>query len=523
MTERLGDIDDQRHLRDQARNLRHRLGRPHLVVRGLHRRCHRAGFLSHRGKLGRVDPAKCVDAHRRHPAAPRDVLVGGVQDRGMLDGGVREGGGRPTPQQTEHRGVQRLRPAGRKADLVRASAETLGDGLPGRLEQHRRPATRAVQPSRIRPAGVERGDERLTRHRVQRSSRGRVEIPSHASHASVPRRSTPHRPGVPGPVRSGLMQEDLSRGGPPVQRRRWGRVYSRAALGGALLLLLTSCSTSDLEKRLRFGWPTGVTKQAERMRVLWSWSGVVALAMGVLVWGLIFWACGRYHKRNDEIPRQTKYNLPIEIVYTVVPLMIVAGLFFFTVRVEDYVDIRTPNPAVTVQVNAFKWNWQFEYLKANGNDTTYPGVSPPLPLSTVGSSGEIPILLIPRGEQVLFVEHSEDVIHSFWVPEFLFKRDVIPYGTDSIQRDNRFEITATTNGHYVGRCAELCGTYHSQMNFEVRVVDPDKFTSYLSQLAQIGPTDPARQYKALAAIGEVPVATTTHPFNTNRTARSESN
>ena len=61
--------------------------------------------------------------------------------------------------------------------------------------------------------------------------------------------------------------------------------------------------------------------------------------MGVLVWGLIFWACGRYHKRNDEIPRQTKYNLPIEIVYTVVPLMIVAGLFFFTVRVEDYVDI----------------------------------------------------------------------------------------------------------------------------------------------------------------------------------------
>jgi cytochrome c oxidase subunit 2 len=308
-----------------------------------------------------------------------------------------------------------------------------------------------------------------------------------------------------------------------VQRRRWIRVSSRAALGGAVLLLLTSCSASDLEKRLRFGWPTGVTKQAERMRVLWSWSGVVALAMGVLVWGLIFWACGRYHKRNDEIPKQTKYNLPIEIVYTVVPLMIVAGLFFFTVRVEDYVNIESPNPNVTVQVNAFKWNWQFEYLKANGTDQNYPGVTPPQPLSTVGSSGEIAILLIPRGQTVQFVEHSEDVIHSFWVPEFLFKRDVIPYGTDSTTHDNRFEITATANGHYVGRCAELCGTYHSQMNFEVRVVDPDKFTSYLSALSQLGPTDPARQYKALAAIGEVPVATTTHPFNTNRTTRSASN
>ena len=308
-----------------------------------------------------------------------------------------------------------------------------------------------------------------------------------------------------------------------MQRSRWVRVSSRAALSGAVLLLLTSCSTSDIEKRIRWGWPTGVTKQAERMRVLWSWSGVVALAVGVLVWGLIFWCCGRYHKRNDEIPRQTKYNLPIEIVYTVVPLMIIAGLFFFTVRVEDFVDRQTPNPNVTVQVNAFKWNWEFEYLKANGTDQNYPGVSPAQPLSTIGSSGEIPILLIPRGQTVQFVEHSEDVIHSFWVPEFLFKRDVIPYGTDSTTHDNRFEITATTNGHFVGRCAELCGTYHSQMNFEVRVVDSDKFTSYLSALAQLGPTDPARQYKALAAIGEVPVATTTHPFNTDRTARSASN
>ena len=116
-----------------------------------------------------------------------------------------------------------------------------------------------------------------------------------------------------------------------MQRRRWVRVSSRAALTGAVLLLLTSCSASDFEKRLRFGWPTGVTKQAERMRVLWSWSGVVALAMGVLVWGLIFWACIRYRKRNDELPRQTKYNLLIEIVYSVVPLMIIAGLFFRTV------------------------------------------------------------------------------------------------------------------------------------------------------------------------------------------------
>jgi cytochrome c oxidase subunit 2 len=307
-----------------------------------------------------------------------------------------------------------------------------------------------------------------------------------------------------------------------VQRSRWGRVASRGALGGVALLVLTSCSTSSLEEKLRFGWPTGVTKQAERMRELWSWSGVVALAIGVLVWGLIFWACGRYRRKNDAIPRQTKYNLPLEIFYTIVPVFIVAGLFFFTVRVEDYVNVQKPNPDVTVKVVAFKWNWEFEYLKANGSDQNYPGVTPTLPLSTVGSSDEIPILVIPRDKRVRFIEHSDDVIHSFWVPEFLFKRDVIPYGSDATDRDNEFEITATSNGHFVGRCAELCGTYHSQMNFEVRVVDQDKFTSYLAALAQIGPTDPARQSKALTAIGEAPQATTTHPFNTDRTARSGS-
>jgi cytochrome c oxidase subunit 2 len=130
--------------------------------------------------------------------------------------------------------------------------------------------------------------------------------------------------------------------------------------------------------------------------------------------------------------------------------------------------------------------------------------------------------VIPRGKTVRFVEHSEDVIHSFWVPEFLFKRDVIPYGVDNTDRDNQFEITATSNGSFVGRCAELCGTYHSQMNFEVRVVDPATFQQYLDALRRIGADDPARQSEALQAIGQTPCATTTHPFNTDRAARAAS-
>jgi cytochrome c oxidase subunit 2 len=331
-------------------------------------------------------------------------------------------------------------------------------------------------------------------------------------------------------------------------------------------VLLSGCSAHDAEKKLRFGWPTGITKQAEEMRVLWTWSGVAALVVGVGVWGLIFWCCIRYRKRDDYLPKQLKYNLTLEIVYSLVPFIIIAGLFYRTVVVEDNVNRLTKNPDVVVQVDAFKWNWEFQYQSykdASGTavQPVYPGQKAvadpagngkvqqvgcdeassnvsyscgapgqqqgaganPLYLSTVGSNDEIPILVIPIDKSVRIIEHSVDVIHSFWVPEFLFKRDVIPYGTTSTARDNQFEFTPTSTGSFVGRCAELCGTYHSQMNFEVRVVSPEQFQKYLDALAKYPPGDknfPARQSLAMQAAGLPPYATTTHPFNTDRTARS---
>jgi cytochrome c oxidase subunit II len=322
-----------------------------------------------------------------------------------------------------------------------------------------------------------------------------------------------------------------------VRRRRWARGGVIALILASSTLLLSGCSFQDAERDLRFGWPTGVTHQATRMRVLWTWSGVAALALGCIVWGLIFWACIRYRKRDDRIPRQTKYNLWIEIVCVTVPFLVILVLFWRTAVVENYVNKLSKNPDVLIQVDAFKWNWQFEYHDVHGKQMVYPGQTDqtsgqknsPLYLSTIGSDTEIPVLVIPNNESVQVIEHSYDVIHSFWVPEFLFKRDVIPYGTPEQQQrsgltDNRFQFTPTNEGSYVGRCAELCGTYHSQMNFEVRVVSPQVFTNYLSELKKIGPNDPARQSKALLA-AHVPggaYATTTHPFNTDRTARQAS-
>jgi cytochrome c oxidase subunit 2 len=340
-------------------------------------------------------------------------------------------------------------------------------------------------------------------------------------------------------------------------------------------ILLTGCSAQDWERNLRFGWPTGATKQGIEMRVLWTWAGVAALALGIIVWALIFWCCIRYRKRDDDqMPRQTKYSFWIEIICVTFPFIVIAVLFYRTVVVENNVNRLSKNPDVVVQVDAFKWNWQFEYhqytdVQGTLHKTVYPGqkdltdaagnvldhnnnkqtkakvtcdeassngsyncgatggagdnaANGPLYLSTVGSQDEIPVLVIPAHRTVRFVEHSEDVVHSFWVPEFLFKRDVIPYGTTSTARDNQFEITATTTGSFVGRCAELCGTYHSQMNFEVRVVPEKTFETYLSALTRIGSADPHRQAEALTAAGMSPYATTTYPFNTDRLARKAS-
>jgi cytochrome c oxidase subunit 2 len=238
------------------------------------------------------------------------------------------------------------------------------------------------------------------------------------------------------------------------------------------------------------------------MHSLWIGSTIAALVVGIAVWILIAYAAIRYRKRKgteDELPRQTAYNLPLEVVYTIIPFVIIAVLFFFTVSTQNRVMQRSDNPDVTVAVNAFKWNWQFVYpdtTDANGGK----------PVSTVGSSDEIPILVVPTGETIRFELASADVIHSFWVPEFLFKLDVIPGNENG--RDNVFQVTVRKEGAYVGRCAELCGTYHAYMNFEVRAVSGNDYDAYLAA-RESG----LNTYDALEKIGQRGDAGTTTPLD----------
>jgi cytochrome c oxidase subunit 2 len=221
---------------------------------------------------------------------------------------------------------------------------------------------------------------------------------------------------------------------------------------------------STYENWFRFGIPAPITDQAKNIEDIWLGSTVAALAVGVFVWGLIFYAVLRYRKNSDELPRQVRYNLPIEVLYTAVPFVIIAVLFYYTAVSENFVNESKGKPDVVVNIVGFQWNWQFAY--------------PDEGVRTVGSLQQPATLVLPTDKRIRFVETSPDVIHSWWVPEFLFKRDVIP------GRHNSFEVTIRKEGTFIGRCTEFCGEKHSRMSFNVEVVSPDEFTAYLARLKQ---------------------------------------
>jgi cytochrome c oxidase subunit 2 len=256
------------------------------------------------------------------------------------------------------------------------------------------------------------------------------------------------------------------------RRRRAGRVARLGAGLGVVALTAAACGTPN------FGFPASgdghVTNQTPRILNLWRGSSIAALAVGVLVWGLIFYAIIAFRKRSEALPRQVRYNLPVEVLYTVVPFVIVAGLFYYTARDETKIDKLSSKPDVTVDVIAFRWNWQFRYMDTgqNGNNV----------VEVTGQPSQPAVLVLPEGRSVRFQLTSPDVIHSFWVPAFLFKRDVIP------GRVNQFELTPTQVGTYIGRCAELCGAGHDQMDFYVKVIPAADYDAFISQREHAGAT-----------------------------------
>lgn len=228
------------------------------------------------------------------------------------------------------------------------------------------------------------------------------------------------------------------------------------------LLGLSGCEVPD------FGSPRGVTTQGQDTFRLWQGSVIAALVVGVIVWGLIFYVIIRFRRRDDEIPSQHAANIPLEIGYTLVPILIVAGLFYFTVTTQQRVTRIAANPAVQVEVTGFQWGWKFQYA---GTDVT---------VSSEGDSR--PVLVLPVDQTTRITLQAVDVIHGFWVTDFLYKRDAIPGMV------NTFDVHPVRTGTFLGHCSVFCGLRHTNMLFEVSVLSPADFGRWLSQQeAQVNP------------------------------------
>lgn len=262
---------------------------------------------------------------------------------------------------------------------------------------------------------------------------------------------------------------------------RYTRALKLSGLGGVAVLALTGCS-----QEVRNGWmPIGdsaPTDNAQNILDLWVGSWIAALAVGLVAWGLMLWCMVAYRRRKNEVgyPRQVAYHLPLEIFYTIVPIALIVSMFFYSERALAQIIPRHEEPDATIQVIGKQWAWDFNYVDEG---VYFSGTQ--AHLNTDGSEGAeetLPTLYLPVNSDIEIEVTSRDVIHSFWVPAFLEKIDMIP------NRTNYMSIHTEREGTFQGKCAELCGEYHSEMLFNVEVVSQEEFDRQMQILRDQGNT-----------------------------------
>jgi cytochrome c oxidase subunit 2 len=239
------------------------------------------------------------------------------------------------------------------------------------------------------------------------------------------------------------------------------RPFLRALLLAPLALVLTGCA-----KVSGLGFEEGLTSVNDISLSLWQGAWIAGAVVGVFTLILIIWPAifHRAKASKGEFPKQTQYNVPVEIAYTLIPFIIVAVLFYYTAVKQTEIVEKTTNYKHEIVVDGFQWSWQFAYPEAG-------------PKAVVtGTPANPPTLYVPLGEKVRYTITSNDVVHGFWIPAFMIQMQNLPGVT------NYLEFTANKLGTYPGRCNILCGRNHSQMLFSVKVVTPAEYKTYLETL-----------------------------------------
>jgi len=219
-----------------------------------------------------------------------------------------------------------------------------------------------------------------------------------------------------------------------------------------------------------------VTNHTDRIVQLWNGSWIVLYIVGMIAWGLMFWAIIVYRRRKGdrEIPPQLRYNMPIETLFTVVPFILVVGFFAQTTIDMNAIEKKVDSD-YRIEAIGKQWSWDFNYTNNNVYET---GIQ----LQADDKEADLPTLYLPVNKTIEIDLVSRDVIHSFWVIDFLYKKDVFPGHV------NKMYFTPQVIGEYKGKCAELCGEFHSMMLFNVKVVSQQDYDAQMAKLAQMGQT-----------------------------------
>ena len=231
------------------------------------------------------------------------------------------------------------------------------------------------------------------------------------------------------------------------------------------LLALSGCSF-DSQNISGMGFPKDVSSVNEISISLWQGAWIAAGVVGVFTLVLILWPAVFHRAKvgQAEFPKQTQYNIPVEILYTVIPFIIVAVLFYFTAVKQDKIIDKTSPVKHEISVEGIQWSWQFRYPEAGDKAVV------------TGTPAQPPTLYLPQGEKVRFTLTANDVVHGFWIPAFMIQMQNLPGET------NHLQFTANKLGTFPGRCNILCGRNHSQMLFSVKVVTPEQYQNYLDSL-----------------------------------------
>ncbi|HSU48310.1 MAG TPA: cytochrome c oxidase subunit II [Arthrobacter sp.] len=260
------------------------------------------------------------------------------------------------------------------------------------------------------------------------------------------------------------------------------RRFAALAAGVLALPALASCS-AEVSRGFLPG-DRDTTNNTQVITDLWVNSWIAALVVGIITWGLMIWVMVAYRRRKNTVgfPPQLSYNLPLEVFYLAIPLIVIGVLFVFTDRDQRAIDERYTNPDVVIDVFGKQWSWDFNYVKEQVHEDA--GQQAHL-TGDRGAPDRLPTLYLPVGKKVELHLQSRDVQHSFWVVDFMQKRDLYP-GHE--QYNPYISITPNRTGEYMGKCAELCGEYHSEMLFKVRVVSQQEYDSHIADLKAKGNT-----------------------------------